>query len=112
MTQMLRTLLMSTLIASLFSGCVYKADIQQGNVITQNNLQKIHTGMSTAQVQKLLGKPLLNNVYRDNRLVYVYTMKRGHKKMTAISATISFINSKVTAVKVRQMPPQPHPTDH
>lgn len=112
MTQMLRNLFMSTLIAGLLTGCVYKADIQQGNVITQDNLQNIHTGMSTAQVQKLLGKPLLNNVYRDNRLVYVYTMKRGHKKMTAISATISFINSRVTAVKVRYTPPQSHPATH
>lgn len=101
---MLRTLIISTLAACLTAGCVYKADIQQGNIITESNLQKLHTGMSTTQVKKLLGKPLLNNVYHDNHLVYIYTMKRGHKKMTTLSVTILFANHKVTAINVSHKP--------
>lgn len=112
MTQMLRTLIMSTLTACLFAGCVYKADIQQGNIITDRDLQQLHPGMSVSQVQIQLGKPLLNNVFPDNRLVYVYTMKRGHKKMTRMTVTVTFINNKVTTIDVSHTPPLSHRKDN
>ena len=96
MTQTLRVLFLASFISLSLSGCVYKINIQQGNIITNKDISKIHTSMSTAAVEQMLGTPLLRNVYKDNRLAYVYTMKQGHKKMHRRNLTVYFKNGRVT----------------
>ncbi len=99
MMQSLKVLFLSIFCAMLLSGCIYKIDVQQGNVITDNDLAKIHPGMNTLAVKKILGDPILNNVYHDNRLIYVYTMKRGRNRMTKRSVFIYFSGNKVTRIE-------------
>lgn len=71
-----------TLFATLIflSGCVHKMDIQQGNILDQDSVSKLHKGMSQEEVRNLLGTPVLINTFRDNRVDYVYTNKPGRGK--------------------------------
>lgn len=96
MTQTLKALFLAIFVSISLSGCIYKIDVQQGNIITDKDVQRIHSGMSTTAVQQILGEPLLRNVFKDNRLAYVYTMKQGHKPMHRRNLTIYFKNGKVT----------------
>lgn len=98
MTQTLRVLFLTIFLSVSLSGCVYKIDVQQGNILTNKDIAKIHRGMSTTAVKKILGDPLLQNVYKDNQMTYVYTMKRGHRKMTRRNVTVHFSGSRVTSV--------------
>ncbi len=54
----------------------HKIDIQQGNVITQEMLDKLQPGMTRTQVRFVLGTPLLVDVFRTDRWDYFYSMKK------------------------------------
>lgn len=90
MTQTLKALFLASIVSLSLTGCVYKIDVQQGNIITNSDIAKIHTGMSEAAVIQALGEPLLRNVYHNNEKYYVYTMKQGHKPMYRRNLTIYF----------------------
>ncbi len=74
----------------LLSGCVHKMNIQQGNIIEQDSVNKLHKGMSQEEVRALLGSPVLINTFRDNREDYVYTNKPGYGKGTEKNITLIF----------------------
>jgi outer membrane protein assembly factor BamE len=54
----------------------YKIDIQQGNVVTREQLQALQPGMPRQQVRDLLGSPLLTSVFHADRWDYVFTFRR------------------------------------
>jgi outer membrane protein assembly factor BamE len=56
---------------------VYRIDIQQGNVIDQDGVNQIRTGMSKRQVQFVLGAPMLIDPFHADRWDYVYLFKPG-----------------------------------
>ena len=81
---------LSTLMLILVSGCVTKLNVQQGNIIEQDNVNKVHVGMSKEEVQSILGTPVLINTFRDNRVDYVYTNKPGYGKGVEKTLTLIF----------------------
>ena len=58
-------------------GCVYQANLSQGNVIKQEDLDQVEVGMTRSQVRFLLGTPMIDDPFHDNRWDYVYFMKIG-----------------------------------
>lgn len=56
---------------------VHKLDIQQGNVVTQEMVDKLKPGMTRAQVRFVLGTPLVTDVFHRNRWDYFYSFKVG-----------------------------------
>ena len=54
---------------------VYKLDIQQGNIVKQEDLDRLKPGMSRAEVQYVLGTPLAGNSFREDRDYYLYTFQ-------------------------------------
>lgn len=105
MLQTFKGILLTTLLSMMLAGCVYKIDVQQGNIVTQQDIQKIHRGMSIAAVERMLGSPLLKNIYKTNHLYYVYTMKRGRNPMSEKKLIIYFRNGQVTSFNVRNYVP-------
>ena len=79
----------------LCTGCVYRPDVQQGNILVESKIKSLHNGMSINQVRLLLGDPLLVNIYRDNRMVYVYTFQQGHEDMKEKRLIIYLKNGQV-----------------
>jgi len=74
------------------SGCsnfgVYRLDIQQGNLVTQEQVAKVKPGMSRLEVRNVLGTPLLQDVFSGNRWDYVYNEDRNaEKKLNPFSRT-------------------------
>lgn len=84
------------LLGLILSGCVYRPDVQQGNIITNSQVKSLRHGMRIRQVRSLLGDPLLVNVYRDNRIVYVYTFQHNHDRMQ-IKRLIIYLKNGVVA---------------
>ena len=52
-------------------------DVQQGNYVTQDVVDKLQPGMTQAQVRFLLGTPLMADMFHANRWDYVYYRKAG-----------------------------------
>jgi outer membrane protein assembly factor BamE len=67
---------MSEYFPSLRSLGVYKLDINQGNYITQDQVERLRQGMTKQQVRAVLGTPLVTSAFRENRWDYVYEFRR------------------------------------
>ncbi|MEO8755210.1 MAG: outer membrane protein assembly factor BamE, partial [Casimicrobiaceae bacterium] len=66
---------------------VYKLDINQGNYLSQDMVDKLKTGQTKPQVKAALGTPLITSAFRDTRWDYVYEFTsngrvREHRQFT------------------------------
>jgi outer membrane protein assembly factor BamE len=61
----------------LSSGCVYRPDIQQGNLLLPSDIDQVAVGMSRSQVRYLLGTPMVSDPFAPHRWDYVYRMTHG-----------------------------------
>lgn len=78
---------------------MYKPDIQQGNVVTQNDVNKLQPGMSTEQVRFIMGTPLVQDTFNQNRWDYVYTMKRGGNAPEKKRIALIFEDDRLVEIK-------------
>jgi len=70
----------------LLSACSnYKLDVQQGNLVTQDTISKLQQGMSKQEVQSLLGTPLLQDSFDNNRWDYLFYSKKNKTKSQNIT---------------------------
>ena len=78
-----KLLLTSLTFAGLFAlaGCsfpgVYKIDIQQGNVVTQDMIDQLKPGMTRRQVRFIMGNALISDTFHPNRLDFLYSIQPG-----------------------------------
>ncbi len=88
------TLFSSIIIGLLtLSGCfpsVYKIDIQQGNIITQDMINQLRPGMTRAQVWFLMGSPLITDPFHANRWDYIYSIQPGGGAMQQENVSLTF----------------------
>ncbi|MCG2634789.1 MAG: outer membrane protein assembly factor BamE [Gammaproteobacteria bacterium] len=69
---------------------VHKIDIQQGNVITQEVIEKLEPGMNKNQVRQLLGTPMIEDPFHRDRWDYLYTLKPGRGSVERRQITLRF----------------------
>jgi len=80
------------------SGCIYKLDVQQGNVVTQESVAKLKKGMTKSEVRGVLGTPLLMDAFHGNRWDYYFsTLERG-KTMERTRFSVFFENDRLLSV--------------
>lgn len=81
---MTRFLIIAIVLASLglSSGCVYRLNIAQGNLIEQEDLDQVDVGMTRIQVRFLLGTPMVDDPFHENRWDYIYFLKIGRDDAT------------------------------
>ncbi len=101
-----------TITAALMGGCswfsddsdfkmvsfpgVYKINIQQGNIITQDMINQLKPGMTRSQVAYVMGTPLLPDSFDKDRWDYIYTLQPGGKQRTQQTLSLFFDNDKLT----------------
>ncbi len=80
----LRTLILTTLALTCLGLCactfpprIYRMDVQQGNILSEEMVGCIKRGMSKSQVQEILGTPALAHTINTNRWDYYYFFKPG-----------------------------------
>ncbi len=89
------------LLGLLLSGCIHKMDIEQGNIITQEEVSKLHRGMSETQVKNVMGTPMLMNIFSPNRIDYVYSFKAGHGDTKVTRVICTFEHGRLSEI-IRQ----------
>ena len=68
----------------------HKVEIQQGNVITPEQVAQLKEGMTRDQVRFLLGTPLLTDVFHTNRWDYLFRLKKSDGGLENSTLTIFF----------------------
>jgi len=74
---------------------VYRIDVQQGNYVTQDLVDRLKPGMTKAEVKQLLGTPLLIDVFHANRWDYFFSNVKGRKPEDSSRLSVFFENDKL-----------------
>lgn len=112
----MRHMLFAGILALLLSGClsVYKQEIQQGNVVTQEMIDKLRPGMTPSQVRFVMGTPLVTDPFHPERWDYYYYLRRSNETTgESQRVTVLFRNDALFKVQgdTRIKPADPEPGD-
>ena len=95
------------------SGCnwfpslgVYKLDINQGNYVTQDMVERLKVGQTRQQVKSAVGTPLLADPFHADRWDYVYEFARQGRTLER-RFTVYFVDDKLARWEGDEMPPPP-----
>jgi outer membrane protein assembly factor BamE len=75
---------------------VYKVDIQQGNIITQEMIDQLRPGMTKRQVIFVMGTPLVRDPFKQDRWDYIYSYQPGGGVRGQEGVTMYFENDLLT----------------
>lgn len=96
--EMQKILIYLALLLSL-TACAHKIDIQQGNVVTEEQLSQLELGMNWRQVRLIMGTPLLTDPFHHDRWDYYYSLKPGRKPLVRYRATLYFDGEKLSRIE-------------
>ena len=83
---------------------VYKIDINQGNYLSEDTVDKLKVGMTQAQVRQLLGTPLITSPFRADRWDYVYEYSHQGRVVEHRNFTVWFADGKLTRWEGDKLP--------
>ena len=82
-----------------FEAKIYKLDIQQGNIISAEMLMGLKPGMTRAQVKYVLGTPLIQDSFHENRWDYIYKMIKDDRLIEERHVIVRFADDGLVDVK-------------
>lgn len=77
---------------------LYKPEVEQGNVVSQEQVDKLKPGMSRRQVSFVLGTPTLQDIFHDDRWDYPYTRGEGSVPEEYKYLTVYFEDDRLVRV--------------
>jgi outer membrane protein assembly factor BamE len=80
------------------AACVYKVDVQQGNLISQDMVSKLKKGMTKTEVRQVLGTPLLMDPFHGNRWDYYFSTHVRGRPMERSRFSVYFENDKLVSL--------------
>ncbi|HCG77966.1 MULTISPECIES: outer membrane protein assembly factor BamE [Thalassolituus] len=107
----MRALILTGLLGfATLSGCtfpgVYKLNVQQGNIVTQDMLDQLEPGMTERQVIYLMGNPVARNPFSDQRWNYIYTLEVRDKIAKRYQVTLHFDDAALYSHYSGEIPPE------
>ncbi len=90
----------------LLSGCgvVYKMEVNQGNYVTQDMVDKLKAGQTRQQVKFILGTPATESVFHKDRWDYNFSLERRGSKITSHQMTVQFDGDALKSWEVKNLP--------
>ena len=96
----LARLLLIPIAAASLTGCIYRIDVQQGNLLEQSSIDQVQVGMTRSQVQFLLGTPTIEDAFHQGRWDYPYYLRRGRSRdMDTRWVIVYFENDRVARIE-------------
>jgi len=91
--------------ASALPGCVYRPDIQQGNLLQTTDVDQVKVGMTRSQVRYVLGTPMVSDPFDQQRWDYIYTFRRGRDTdVLRAHFIVRFDGDKVSSIEKPDLP--------
>ncbi len=75
---------------------VYRIPIQQGNYIEEEMVQQLEKGMTKRQVRYILGSPMVEDTFNQDRWDYFYNVKRGDEVLSENHFIVYFDKDSVS----------------
>jgi outer membrane protein assembly factor BamE len=75
---------------------VYRIDIPQGNIITQEMVDQLRPGLTKRQVNFILGTPLVRDTFDQDRWDYIYSFQPGGGERVQERLTVFFEDGELT----------------
>jgi len=106
-----RALALCFLASVLMSACggdpfwlprAHKITIQQGNLISQTQLERVTVGMNRDEVRSLIGTPVANLPFQTDRWDYIYTQGPAGSEIRAKRVSILFQGDQVSGIDNNQ----------
>ena len=115
-------ILLSLLVPTLaLSGCnnigfpgVYLINIDQGNIVDQDMVDQLKPEMTRRQVRFLLGTPIVEDTFNNDRWDYIRLVRRGNDTLLRRRLTVVFENDVLVDVEgdlVGENWPEPDPVE-
>ena len=115
-------ILLSLLVPTLaLSGCnnigfpgVYLINIDQGNIVDQEMVDQLKPEMTRRQVRFLLGTPIVEDTFNNDRWDYTRLVRRGNDTLLRRRLTVVFENDVLVDVEgdlVGENWPEPDPVE-
>lgn len=82
----------------------YRMDIQQGNVVTSEQLSSVKVGMTKLQVRDALGTPLLADVFHAERWDYIFMLKVPRREVQRRDLALIFDGERLTEIQAPELP--------
>lgn len=87
-----------TLLLTLSACSVYRIDINQGNILETEQIEKLKIGMNEQQVIFVMGTPLLKDPFHPNRWDYISAEKKPGKPVVQQRLTLYFADGKLSQI--------------
>ena len=84
----------------------HKMDIQQGNYVTQDMVDKLKPGMSKSQVRFALGTPLVVDLFHNDRWDYIYVLQKQGRVIEQRRMVVLFSDDKLVRIEGDVVPAQ------
>jgi outer membrane protein assembly factor BamE len=82
----------------------YIPEVVQGNFVSKEQRQAISPGMARAQVQDILGTPLVTSLFHVDRWDYAFSIRRQGVPPQRFQLTVFFKNEVVSSVEGGDLP--------
>ena len=99
-------ILLAAIVVTILSGCsavgfpgVYRIDVEQGNIVTKEMADQLQPGMSRRQVRFILGTPLVEDTFNENRWDYSYMVRNGLTVLDDSSLIVIFDGDSLVEVR-------------
>ena len=85
-------------IVMLLAGCgsnfgfpgVYRINVEQGNVVTEEMVEQLRPGLNRRQVRYIMGTPLIEDAFHNDRWDYHYLLRNGNETLSTTQLTLWF----------------------
>lgn len=75
---------------------VYRIPVQQGNYLEQDMIEQLEVGLSKRQVRYIMGSPMLEDTFNEDRWDYFYSVRKGDTELRSNHFVVFFENDRLT----------------
>ena len=78
---------------------VYRINVEQGNVVTDEMVEQLRLGLNRRQVRYILGTPLIEDSFHEDRWDYRYMLRNGNELLSETQLTLWFEEDELVRVE-------------
>lgn len=88
----------------VLSSCVFRYDLtgktkEQGNLLPDSKISRLHKGLKKQEVEAIMGTPLISPTFRNDRWDYTYTLQKANKPVYIKTVILYFRGDRLVSIE-------------